>query len=150
METILTNIQNEIAEISSLKYVDEDTGQLDYYSPNFPVQFPCCLIDLNDGSFSDVGRDLSKKPVNRQNGALSVRITLANMKLSNTSFKAPKSQKDAAWNIFGLMKEIHEKLHGFSPDVNCSKMLRKTFSRSKRDDGIQEYTIYYSFEANNV
>lgn len=150
METILKNIQNKIAEVVQLKYVDEDTGQLDYYSPNFPVKFPCCLIDLNDGSFSDIGRDLSKKPVNRQNGSLSVRLTLANMKLSNTSHKAPTSQKDAAWNIFGLMKEIHEKLHGFVPDGNCSKMLRKTFSRSKRDDGIQEYVIYYSFEATNV
>lgn len=150
METLLTNIQNKIAEIPAIKYVDEDWGQLDYYSPNAPVQWPCCLIDLNDGDFSNIGQDLSKSPKNRQNATMQVKLTLANIKLTNTSFKAPKSQKDAAWDIFGLMREIHKKIHGFSPDVNCTKMLRKTFHRTKRDDGVQEYAIYYSFEAGNV
>ncbi|GAA4156689.1 hypothetical protein GCM10022217_15940 [Chryseobacterium ginsenosidimutans] len=150
METLLTNIQNKIAEITGIKYVDEDWGQLDYYSPNVPVQFPCCLIDLNDGDFSNIGQDLTKNPRNRQNGKLTVRLTLANVKLTNTSFKAPQSQKDKAWVIIGLMEEIHAKIHGFSPDVNCSKMLRVGLGKTKRDDGIQEYVIYYTFEAGNV
>lgn len=150
METYLTNIQNKIAEIADLKYIDEDWGQLDYYSPNIPVKWPCCLIDMNNGDFSNIGQDLTKSPKNRQNGKLTVKLTFANMKLSNTSFKAPQSQKDKAWLIIGLIEEVHKKIHGFTPDANCSKMLRAGFAKVKRDDGVQEYSVYYTFEAMNV
>ncbi|MPS73997.1 MAG: hypothetical protein E2590_12755 [Chryseobacterium sp.] len=149
-EEILMNIQERIGEIPELKTVDEDWGQLDMYSPNFPVQWPCCLIDVNDGSFSDIGKDFSKIPKSRQNGKFSVKLTLADMKLTPTSLRTSKAQKETAWAVFGLMKKIHEKVHDFSPAVNCSKLKRTAFGRVKRDDGVQEYAIYYAFESQNV
>ncbi|MDO4763850.1 MAG: hypothetical protein Q4A00_05660 [Flavobacteriaceae bacterium] len=150
MKQILQNIQNHLAEISELRYIDEDWGQIDYYSPNMPVQWPCCLIDIQSGQFTNISKDISKHPNDRQNASFSVKITIANMKLSNTSFRVPQGQKDKAWEIFGLVENIHQKLHGFSPKENCSKMLRASFGRTQRDDGVQEYTIIYEFEAHNV
>lgn len=150
MKQILQNIQNRLAEIPELQYIDEDWGQIDYYSPNMPVKWPCCLIDLQSGQFSNISKDMSKRPRDRQNASFMVKISLANMRLTNTSYLAPKGQKDNAWAIFELVEKVHQKLHGFSPLENCSKMLRTSFGRTQRDDGVQEYAVVYEFEAYNV
>lgn len=150
MKQILQNIQTRLSEIEELKYIDEDWGQIDYYSPNMPVKWPCCLIDIQSGQFTNISKDFSKNPKDRQRGSFAVKITLANLKLSNTSFRAPQEQKDRAWAIFELMEKIHQKLHGFSPNENCSNMLRLSFGRAQRDDGVQEYAVIYEFEAHNV
>lgn len=150
MEKILQNVQNKLSEINGLKYIDENWGQLDYYSPNMPVMWPCCLIDINDGDFSNLGKDLGKKPKERQMGNFALKIILANLKLGNTSQRAPQLQKNNGWLIWKLMQSVHEKLHGFTPGENCSKLIRRSFQRTLRDDGVQEYHITYLFEARNV
>ena len=85
MKALLEKIQQQVSEIAELKYIDENWGQLDYYSPNMPVQFPCALIDVQQVQFTNLGRDMSKKPVQRQIGQVSIKITIANMRLSNSS-----------------------------------------------------------------
>ncbi|MDY3547344.1 hypothetical protein PG291_01850 [Riemerella anatipestifer] len=150
MKNLLQAIQNRLAEVPELKYIDEDWGQIDYYSPNMPVQWPCCLIDIQGGQFSNLGKDLSKKPKDRQNGILNIEITLANMKLSNTSFNAPNGQKNNAWEIFDWVEKVHQKLHGYAPVENATKMLRTSFGRVQRDDGVQEYKVVYTAELHNV
>ena len=47
---LLDSIKTKISEISEIKYIDENWGQLDYYSAHPPVQWPCCLIDISDNS----------------------------------------------------------------------------------------------------
>lgn len=150
MKTILQNIQNRLSAIEELKYIDEDWGQLDYYSPNMPVKFPCLLMDIQSVNFTNIGQDFERKPRQRQKGVFSLKITLADMKLSNTSLLAPQSQKDNAWAIYDIVQKIHEQLHGFSPVEHCSKMLRASFGRVMRDDGVQEYAMIYEFEVQNI
>ena len=150
MKTILQTIQDKIATVSEINYVDENWGQLDYYSPNMPVKWPCCLIDLNDGFYSNIGQDATKKPKRRQNGKFALRLTLADVKLTNTSKLAPQSQKNNAWKIYGIMENLHEVLHGFNPGINCSALLRRGFQRVLRDDGVTEFQIIYEFEVQNV
>ena len=150
MKQILQNIQNRLVEIPELKYIDEDWGQIDYYSPNIPVKWPCCLIDIQSGQFSNISKDISKSPKDRQNGIFSVKITIADMRLTNTSHLAPQQQKDNAWAVFEIIEKVHQKLHGFSPLQNCSKMLRASLGRTHRDDGIQEYAIIYQLESYNI
>ena len=72
------------------------------------------------------------------------------MKLTNTSYLAPQEQKEQVWAIFELIEKIHQKLHGWQPKENCSKLLRNSFTRVMRDDGLQEYNIIYSFEVHNI
>ncbi|ENG5660610.1 hypothetical protein FPG87_12455 [Flavobacterium psychrophilum] len=148
MKQVLQNIQNKLSEVPELKYIDEDWGQLNMYQP--PVKWPCCLIDIANVNYSNLGVDRAQQPQNRQLGKISVKITLATLKLTNTSMQAPQVQKDQAWFIWDLAQTIHEKLHGFCPEINCSKMLRRSLERTQRDDGVQEYQIMYEFEANNI
>lgn len=150
MTEILTAIQDKIKTIPGINYTDENWGQIDYYSHAMPVNWPCCLMDLNDGQYSNIGRDLEKKPVQRQKGSFSLRLTLADLKLSNTSGNAPKTQQTGAWKIYGLMEDLHKALHGFSPVPNCSRLLRRGFQKVMRDDGITEFQILYEFQLQNV
>lgn len=150
MITILQAIQEEIKKVPGMNYVDEDWGQLDYYSPNFPVQWPCALIDTASEQYSNVGRSIKETPVNRQMGDVLISITIANLKITNTSGMAPQLQKDNAWSIHALKEEVHKVIQGFKPAENAGALIRVSGNRVKRDDGVQEYTVRYSMGVTNV
>ena len=147
---LLDSIKTKIAEITEIKYIDENWGQLDYYSAHPPVQWPCCLIDISDIQFTNIGIDREKTPINRQMGNCIVKITIANMKLTNTSQRAPIRQKNDAWKVLDLMEKLHQKIHTFVPITNSSPLIRQNMQRTLRDDGVQEYTITYKTEIQNV
>ena len=109
-EAVIRNIQAKLTPVVGLNHVDEDWGQLDDYSPNFPVQWPCALIDTPLINFSNLGMDRTQTPRNRQMSDGIVSITVANLKLNNTSGRAPKFQKDNAWSIWSLINKIHQEL----------------------------------------
>lgn len=150
MKNLLQNIQNRLSSINTFKYIDENWGQLDYYSQNLPVQWPCCLIDVQSAQYSNLGHDFSKKPNQRQLAQLTIEITVANLKLTNTSLRAPQTQKNDAWHIFELIESTHKKLHGWQALSTSSRLLRAGFSKTAREDGVQEYRIIYNIELHNV
>lgn len=150
MEAIVPKIQEKLKVIVDLKYIDENTGQIDSYSPNFPVQWPCALIDITDANFSNLGINPNKKPKNRQLAEMLVEITVANIKLTNTSGLAPINQQNEAWSIFTLLNKIHAELQGFCPTDTSSKLIRVNQHRNRRDDGVQEYKMIYSLSINEV
>lgn len=150
MKEILTAIQAQLALTGDFKYIDEDWGQLDNYGSHIPVQWPACLIDFTGGSYTDIGIDRSASPQNRQQATGSITFNFANLKLTNTSKNAPTVQKDNAWLLLGIIEMAHAKLHGFRPGANCGSLMRASFRRIKRDDGIQHYQVIYTMGLNNV
>ncbi|UWY28819.1 hypothetical protein N4T20_02590 [Flavobacterium sp. TR2] len=115
-----------------------------------PVKWPCCLLDVSAVSYADTGLDRTLVPQNRQEGTANVILTFANLKLTNTSFNAPKLQKDNAWQLHDLIEIVHGKLHAWSPVAGSGKLIRKSFRRIKRDDGIQQYEVIYAIKFQNV
>jgi hypothetical protein bfra3_07107 len=150
MKTLLEKIQQKVSEIAELKHIDENWGQLDYYSPNMPVQYPCALIDVQQVQFTNLGKDITKKPLQRQIGTVQIKITVANMRLTNSSMQAPRRQKEEVWAIWGIIEKIHQQLHGVSLLPNVSPLIRTSQNRTLRDDGLQEYEVYYSCEVQNI
>jgi hypothetical protein len=150
MKIVLQNIQTILATIPELKYIDEDWGQLDDYSPNPPTQFPLVLIDIGSLQYSDISKDRSATPVNRQMATGTIVLSIANLKLTNTSFKAPQMQKDQAWSIWDIVENIHKKLHGIHVESSVGAMMRTNMRKVKRDDGIQEYEVTYTIGLTNV
>lgn len=150
MKTLLEKIQQKVSEIAELKHIDENWGQLDYYSPNMPVQYPCALIDVQQVQFTNLGKDITKKPLQRQIGTVQIKITVANMRLINSSMQAPRRQKEEVWAIWGIIEKIHQQLHGVSLLPNVSPLIRTSQNRTLRDDGLQEYEVYYSCEMQNI
>jgi len=150
MKAFLESIQAKLGEVTEIKYIDEDWGQLDEFSQNSPVQWPCCLFDISTVNYSDTGLDRLLVPQNRQEGAANITLTFANMKLTNTSFKAPQTQKDNVWSFHDIIELAHAKLHAWSPVAGSGKLIRKSFKRVKRDDGIQQYEVVYAIKFQNV
>ncbi|AOW08731.1 hypothetical protein [Flavobacterium gilvum] len=150
MKPFLEAIQTKLATIPALKYIDEDSGQMDSYSPNPPAKFPCALIDITAMNFSNIGKDNTADPINRQTGEGTVTFIIGNMKLSNTSQRAPQSQKDNAWSIWTIIDDLHKAVHGWKPIAESGALMRTSHKRIRRDDGIQEYQITYSVGFANV
>lgn len=150
MDQVIQSIQDKIKTLPTIKYVDEDWGQLDYYAPHFPVKWPCVLIDISNAQFSNLGMDKTASPMNRQTANTNVSLTIANLKLTNTSGNAPQLQKDQGFNIWKLQQDIHALLHGWNPTAGTGKLIRTSMQRTKRDDGVQEYTITYSLGITNI
>lgn len=150
MKQVLQNIQTTLASIPELKYIDEDWGQLDDYSPNPPTQFPLVLIDIGNLQYSDISKDKNLVPVNRQMATGTIVLSIANLKLTNTSYNAPQAQKDHAWSIWDIVESVHKMLHGKSIAGSAGAMMRTNLRKVKRDDGIQEYEVTYTIGMSNV
>jgi hypothetical protein len=135
---LLIDIQNRITEkVPAIKYTDEDWGQLDFYAPNMPVQFPCALVDVPQITWSNVAH-------NGQLGAALVKVKFAQIKLTNTSGKAPTGQKQAAFATFFTLKDINQALNGWTGNDHYSQLIRVSTVRQKRNDGIRLYEVTYS------
>lgn len=150
MKTFLEAVQAKLATITALQYIDEDWGQLDSYSPNPPAKFPCALIDVTALTFSNIGKDMTANPINRQAAEGTITFIIADVKLSNTSQRAPQSQKNNAWSIWTVLEEVHQKVHGWKPTADSGALIRTSHKRIRRDDGIQEYQVTYSLSKANV
>lgn len=150
MDEIIDAIQAQLATtVTDLKHVDENWGQLNLFGVEIPVQWPCSLIRLNTGIFSNLGTDVQAKPMNRQEGNVSFEITFADMKLTNSSFKAPLLQKQKARSIWKIVEKAHENLQGWSPMSGTGKLIRTGIGSTLRDDGVQEIKVIYSIGIHN-
>lgn len=149
MKEVIVATQAKLITLSAAKYVDENWGQLDYYSPNPPVQWPCILIDVSGIQFSNIGRDRSATPENRQQGEYNLELRIANLKLTNTSGRAPATQQAQARSIWDLVEEVHEMIQGFEPGAKFGKLIRTGMTRVAREDGVQEYAVYYRGKVDN-
>lgn len=158
METILQAIQAKIAEPNNFKdssyneykfnFVDEDSGQLEAI-PNPPVKWPCALIDISTGNFSSNGNDRFAEPITRQQGTLQIEITVADLKISNSSSSAPVFQKNKAFKIWKYVEALHKKMQGFKPSEKSGALVRSGFKKIRRDDGIQEVRVTYTLGISN-
>ncbi len=137
MVEVLAGVQQQLlTKVPAIKYVDENWGQLDQYSPNHPVKWPCCLIDAGTVVWMNLGNK-------QQQGTANITLDVANLKLTNTSGKAPAAQRTQAWTIHTIMQQVHQAIHNFRVEDFSSMMYRKTTVRIGRDDGVQQYRIVY-------
>jgi len=139
MKELIDDIKTRIEPVTGLKYVDEDWGQLDYYSGGPPVKFPCALVDIGQVQWSDNGNQV-------QIGTGSVIIRIADQRISNSNVKAPVAQKTKSLSFFDLIMYIHQKLHGWSGAKNNGPLTRVAYKKVKRDDGIREVEMIYAVE----
>jgi len=150
MKEFLMATQAQLETVATIKYIDEDWGQLDDYSSHPPVKWPCCLIDLQGADFSNIGIDRAKQPQNRQEATGIVVFNFATVRLTNSSAKAPAGQKQAAWAIYDLIEEAHKVLQGFAPIQGSGKLIRTSMRKVNRDDGIKQIRVFYSLGMHNV
>lgn len=137
---ILTVIQERLqANVEQLKYIDEDWGQLDFYSTNPPAKFPAALVEIQNVPWRNQGGKT-------QDGTVNVSINIADLRLANTNPRAPAGQKEKAASIWLIAEKVHRALHGWRNELypEIGVLTRTSGKRVKRDDGIRQIEIIYS------
>ena len=144
MDIILTDVIARLtSEVPELKYIDEDWGQLDDYSPNFPVKWPCALADCFAANWQNMGNK-------GQLGLANIVITYADIKLSNSSAKAPANQKANSLLFHTLKKKIYQALHGWTGHQHYTALIRTAERRIKRNDGVRAIELIFTVEIKDV
>ncbi|MDD4395680.1 MAG: hypothetical protein PHQ33_07330, partial [Bacteroidales bacterium] len=91
MKQIFLDIQTKLSGITELKHIDKNWGQLQYEQP--PVKFPCALLDIANVNYSQMGKLA-------QLAEGDIEITVANLRLTNTSYRNPN--RDDAYAVFDI------------------------------------------------
>jgi hypothetical protein len=131
MKDIFLTIQEKLGEIPELQYVDKNWQQLQYDPP--PVKFPCALLDVSSVDYTQMGN-------RAQMAEASVEITVANVRLHNSSSKAP--HKADAYAVFALIDKIHQLLHGFT-NGQFQRLTRIGVQRVQAEFGYEIYTVTF-------
>lgn len=138
MKQMVQNIQDRLVQkVPALKYVDQDWGQMDFWREH-PVKYPCALIDVQSAGYTNDGNFI-------QRGVVTVVIRLFDLKLSNSSQKAPDNQKENAKKIWQLIEDVNKAIHGQNfLQEGYGLPMRTQMRRTKREDGCYQTELYYT------
>ena len=114
-------------EVPSLRWIDEDLGQLNVGNSTRPaVDFPCCLIDIEYSGCRDL-TDLC------QLVDLKITLKLAFPYQGESYNKAPEKVREKALDRYAVISEVHDCLQGS----------RRSGRPSVMAGGIKTYTLVY-------
>lgn len=131
MEKIIIAIQDRLAAVDGLKYIDKDWNQIAIDNP--PVKFPCALIDVQHVEFAQLhGRG--------QHATADIDVVVANLRLVNSSLMNPRRAE--AHLVLRLMDEVNALLHGWHAE-GFGPLLRTGIDRIAASPGMEAYAIHY-------
>lgn len=105
MEEILLAVMAKLSEITSLRWVDINVGQMDSETP--PVDYPCALVDVSSINYRSAGG-------RRQTGEALVEVELFFTVRSPSNSSAPARVREQAFKHFNTIKEVYVALQGLS------------------------------------
>jgi len=135
MDQLFLAIQTRLQDVTELKWVDFDFGQLDAYDLRPPVQFPCALIDIELPETRDQGPGA-------QFCRCTVTIRIAFEQPGQTHNKAPQHIREKALVIYTVLKNVHACMHGHQPP-GFSKILRRGMATERRQDPLKVFSIRF-------
>lgn len=121
----------------SLRFIDQDLGQLEHFEKVPAVSLPCALIDIDDTTFQEAG-ELTQTA----EGIFKVRICLGSY--SSSSNLAPDEVVDDALSFYEIEQEVFLALHGWGMD-NFKKLIRISANTEKRTDNYRVRIIKFRF-----
>lgn len=98
-------------------------------------------------SFAVTYENMGKKG---QLGLATIRVVIADLKLINSSQKAPTGQKTKSKSFYLLMKEVYKALHGFSGHDHYTVLIRIREGRLKRNDGVRAHEMLFTVEIKDI
>ena len=128
------------AEVTELRWIDADEGQLDYYTDERPpVAWPCCLIDI---SMPDT-RDLTSMGIVPQRCPLRAVLTIAFNDCASLNTRTPESVREMALKRFDLLEKIKQIIHGKWFEHFQQPYMRRSCVPLKREDGLKVYEMVF-------
>lgn len=125
MKVIFKTIQDTItAQVTAVRWVDFDLGQLDTEKP--PVSFPCALVGFDSGDYTMLGQDANI-------GAVFVEIALAFQLRERTHSVATETYRDEALGHIDVVDAVRVALTGLDGDT-FHALTYLGFSNDRRAD----------------
>ncbi len=134
MKQIFLAIQDRLAAtVPALRHTDKNWGQLTLPQP--PVQWPCCLIDLDSVDYSQTA-----SPDSLAQAAIT--LTLADRHTVRSSAKAPS--KADAYDFLDIIEAVSESLEGWRVPNTTQALTRTRLARAYADTSYDVYTLTLS------
>lgn len=133
MQTLTTAIMQKLEQVTGLKWIDIDMGQLDL--PHPPVDYPCALIDVDNIDYTDAGEST-------EIGDVLIAVKIAQLCITESNHRTPTIYKLQGAEQFNLIKEVHKVLKGYDGD-NFAPLRRTKLEKSKQVFP-KTYTLYYT------
>ncbi len=144
MNSILANILLAVQEriktvVPSIKWIDQDLGQLEFYSMDRPpVLFPAALIDFSNTDYSDLS-------ANQQIGEGILDIRLAVAAYTPSASVHSLQHREKALEYYNIEHELNKSLHGWCDDRLFSPLARTGAQTERREDNIRVRVLRFKF-----
>ena len=117
----------------ALRYIDKDWQQLTIPQP--PVQWPCCLIDLDSVDYTQLGGRARRAEAQ-------ITLTVADEPLTRSSAQAPS--KNEAYDTLDVVAAVRDTLHGWRVPGTTQDLAVKNIAKTFRDKGHVVYTLTFA------
>ncbi len=121
--------------VPEVKWIDWDSGQLDNPEYNYPVHFPCILIDFENIEWKNVSQRV-------QVGNVLVNIRVAFRLWTDTNNLTPDSIFQESMNALKLLNKIHKYTQAFDGE-HFNGLDRIQTVTEKRNDGLKVVNMKY-------
>ena len=126
-----------VKAVTEIRFISQDIGQLENYGLSPAVSWPCCLIDIEEGRFSDSGDQLI------QIAEKVVTFRLALVKYTDVNNLAPDAIIEVALQYLEIENKLFIALHGKAVP-GFGKFTRILDATERRDDDIRVRIIKFS------
>lgn len=112
--------------VPSVRWIDQDLGQLESYEIKPAVAWPCLLIDFNQTSYDQMQQ-------NRQLGNITFTLRLGFDVWSQSASTAPLEVRQKALEYYELEQEIYEAVQGFDAGGLMQDCTRVNIATERRE-----------------
>lgn len=136
--TTLSSLIDHLAELSFIKWVDIDEGQLDV-PERPPVAFPCILLEMGYTA-------ADTHQVRQQRVKATIELRVAFYPSGATNSATPKVVRNKSLARFDQLEELHQHLQGWRPEGCLLPLRRERSTPELRGDGLKVYNCTYTTE----
>lgn len=133
-------IQNQLATVTALKFIDLDTGQLEYKESDMrpSVLLPCALFDFVDDKLESLS-------YGAQEGEAILEVRIGVDPYTHATQYFTDTQKANALQFFEIENLVNLALHGWCNSQYFSPLQRISMHTEKRNDKLRVRVLRYRF-----
>lgn len=142
LANIFLAIQGQLqAQCPELKFIDLDTGQLEYKDAQErpAILLPCALFDFTDVRFTDASDGVQVA----EDSTLQIRLGIDPFTQATHYFT--QTQIANAINFFNIEHRVNLALHTWCDEVNFGPLSRTNLKSERRTDKLRVRVITYKF-----
>lgn len=138
IDVIYKDVSDRITDkVSAMRWIELEYGQLEIPEENYPVQFPCTLIDISFTECTDETEGNQQVMVQ-----ITVRTAIDLYEDLMVIDGAGVPDQAAALERLRLVIDVHKALHKFETEY-MTPLVRASLTTERRDDGLKVFSQTY-------